>query len=237
MSPHMWPRLSSLMSWLSCGLAPPALLFESKKCDDRHSCVRCSTKGEQCTQAPFRLKSPDRSSSYLAKMELFLAILLSVFTAVSALPNYAMNSTGPSNNTGKTVTYNWDIAWTTAAPDGVERPVIGINGQWPCPELVVDYGDRVIINVYNGLGNESTSIHWHGITQYGNSEMDGTVGTSQCPIAPGQTMTYDWVVSQVQLHCLPLHLLLTDLYRPTRQGHTGITLMMQANIQMVSGGP
>ena len=31
----------------------------------------------------------------------------------------------------KTVTYNFDIGWVTAAPDGFSRQVIGINGQWP----------------------------------------------------------------------------------------------------------
>jgi len=31
----------------------------------------------------------------------------------------------------KTVTYNFDIGWVTAAPDGYSRQVIGINGQWP----------------------------------------------------------------------------------------------------------
>jgi hypothetical protein len=31
----------------------------------------------------------------------------------------------------KTVTYDFDIGWVTAAPDGYSRQVIGINGQWP----------------------------------------------------------------------------------------------------------
>jgi hypothetical protein len=57
-------------------------------------------------------------------------------------------------------------------------------------------GDRVVINVYNGLGNESTSLHWHGIHQRGTNHMDGATGTNQCPIAPGQSFRYEWIVSQ-----------------------------------------
>ena len=58
----------------------------------------------------------------------------------------------------KDVFLDWNITWVNAAPDGFERPVIGINGQWPCPQIDVDLGDRLIVDVYNGLGNQS---HWY----------------------------------------------------------------------------
>jgi iron transport multicopper oxidase len=35
-----------------------------------------------------------------------------------------------SSTTDKTVTYDWNVEWMIAAPDGVARPVIGVNGQW-----------------------------------------------------------------------------------------------------------
>ena len=95
-----------------------------------------------------------------------------------------------------TVTYNWNIGWVTAAPDGFSRPVIGINGQWPCPTIDVNQGDEVIVNVYNGLGNQSTSLHWHGIHQNGTTYMDGSTGASQCPIPPGSSFTYCFTVSR-----------------------------------------
>lgn len=41
------------------------------------------------------------------------------------------------------VTYNWDVTWVNASPNGVSRPFIGINGQWPCPPIEVNIGDRV----------------------------------------------------------------------------------------------
>ena len=94
----------------------------------------------------------------------------------------------------KTVHYKWDITWVTAAPDGFARPVIGINGQWPCPQIDVDVGDRIVVDVYNALGNQSTGLHWHGIHQTGTGYMDGSSGATQCPIVPGGHMTYDFVV-------------------------------------------
>ena len=95
----------------------------------------------------------------------------------------------------KTVTYNWNIGWVTAAPDGFERPVIGINGQFPCPTIDVNQGDQVVVNVYNNLGNQSTSLHWHGMHQNGTTYMDGTTGGTQCPIPPGSSLTYSFKVS------------------------------------------
>ena len=68
----------------------------------------------------------------------------------------------------KTVTYTWSIGWVTAAPDGFTRQVIGINGQFPLPTIEGDVGDRIVISVYNALGDESTSIHFHGPDQPGS---------------------------------------------------------------------
>ena len=95
----------------------------------------------------------------------------------------------------KTVEQTWDISWINAAPDGFERPVIAVNGQWPCPELRASAGDRIIVHVNNNLGNQSTGIHWHGIHQKGSPHMDGGSQVHQCPIAPGCSFTYDWIVS------------------------------------------
>lgn len=94
----------------------------------------------------------------------------------------------------KTVHYDWNVGWVTAAPDGFSRPVIGINGEWPCPQIDVALGDRLVIDVHNDLGNQSTSLHWHGLHQYGTNDMDGSSGATQCPIAPGQSFTYDFNV-------------------------------------------
>ena len=97
----------------------------------------------------------------------------------------------------KTVIYDWSVDWVTAAPDGFERPVIGINGQWPPPEVHINKGDRFVANVYNNLGNESLTLHWHGIRQYGNSVQDGPTGFTQCPVPPNGSIIYDFEVGLV----------------------------------------
>ncbi len=99
-----------------------------------------------------------------------------------------------------TITYDFNITWVTANPDGLfERSVIGINDQWPIPYITADVGDRVVVNVLNQLGNESTSLHFHGIYQNGSTEMDGSVGATQCPIPPGGAFTYNFTVSTQNL--------------------------------------
>ncbi|KAJ6033085.1 uncharacterized protein N7446_008619 [Penicillium canescens] len=97
----------------------------------------------------------------------------------------------------KTVTLDFNVTWVNANPDGLaERKVVGINGQWPLPVIEVDKGDQLIVNTYNGLGDRSTSIHWHGMFQNGTNNMDGASMVTQCPIPPGSSYTYNLTVNQ-----------------------------------------
>ncbi|KAJ5362052.1 Multicopper oxidase type 2 [Penicillium brevicompactum] len=94
-------------------------------------------------------------------------------------------------------TFDWNVTWVTANPDGLaDRKVIGINNQWPLPTVDVNKGDQIIANVYNGLGDKSTSIHWHGIYQNSTNDMDGPSMVTQCPLAPGSSFTYNFTVNQ-----------------------------------------
>lgn len=93
-----------------------------------------------------------------------------------------------------TVTYDFNITWVTASPDGFSRPVIGINGQWPIPTISATVGDRIVINALNLLGNQTTSLHFHGLYMKGTTNMDGVAGLSQCPIPPGASLTYNFTV-------------------------------------------
>ena len=95
-----------------------------------------------------------------------------------------------------TVTYNFTVGWVHANPDAAfVRPVIGINGQWPIPAITATVGDRLIVNVQNDLGNQTTTLHFHGLYMNGSNQMDGPAGVTQCPIAPGEKFTYDFSVS------------------------------------------
>lgn len=51
--------------------------------------------------------------------------------------------------------FDWTVGWVTANPDGQhDRPVIGVNGQWPWPLLNFTRGDRVIVDLHNGVSED-----------------------------------------------------------------------------------
>ncbi|GKT57194.1 multicopper oxidase [Colletotrichum tofieldiae] len=96
-----------------------------------------------------------------------------------------------------TVSHDFNIGWVTANPDGAfDRPTIGINGQWPNPRIDANVGDTVLINVHNDLGNQSTSLHFHGLYMNGSTHMDGPAQVSQCAIPPGSSFTYNFTINQ-----------------------------------------
>lgn len=90
--------------------------------------------------------------------------------------------------------YDWTIADHVLNPDGVYRPMTLINAMFPGPLIECNEGDEIVVRVRN-LASNSTSIHWHGLYQNGTNWMDGTVGISQCPIAPGHSFTYRFNVT------------------------------------------
>ncbi|KKF95926.1 Iron transport multicopper oxidase FET3 [Ceratocystis platani] len=110
----------------------------------------------------------------------------------SSLPLVALASTAMA----AVRTYNWDVTWVNRAPNGFGRPVVGINNQWPNPSIEGEIGDHIIVNVHNGLGNETTSLHWHGLYMTDTPHMDGAAAVSQCAIPPGQNFTYEFDLEQ-----------------------------------------
>ncbi|EMD88541.1 hypothetical protein COCC4DRAFT_208631 [Bipolaris maydis ATCC 48331] len=105
----------------------------------------------------------------------------------------------------KTVSYDFTIGYVTAAPDGFSRQVIGINGKWPIPTIECDVGDTLVITVHNGLPDQTTSLHFHGIWQTGTQVSDGPSGITQCPIRPGQSYTYTFVANPAGTHWYHAH--------------------------------
>ncbi|KAG9187155.1 hypothetical protein G6011_05026 [Alternaria panax] len=105
----------------------------------------------------------------------------------------------------KTVSYDFDIGYVTAAPDGFSRQVIGINGKWPIPTIECDVGDTVSVTVHNSLPDQTTSLHFHGIWQKGTQAYDGPSGVTQCPIRPGGSFTYTFVANPAGTHWYHAH--------------------------------
>lgn len=95
----------------------------------------------------------------------------------------------------KIQTFDFNITWVRANPDGAfERPTIGINNKWPPPVMTATLGDQVVVNVENQLGNQTTTLHFHGIYHNGTTHMDGAAQVTQCGIAPGAKFTYNFTV-------------------------------------------
>lgn len=92
----------------------------------------------------------------------------------------------------KLVEYTLNATWVIANPDGAyNRPTLvcdplhlwsrrpsssltpsqGINGQWPLPTIEVDKGDQLLVHFNNHLGNQSSSLHFHGLYQNGTTHV------------------------------------------------------------------
>jgi blue copper oxidase len=67
----------------------------------------------------------------------------------------------------------------------------GANGPHLAPTLRASRGDKVMVRVSNGLGAETTTIHWHGM--HLPAAADG--GPHQT-IPPGETWSPSWTIDQ-----------------------------------------
>jgi hypothetical protein len=66
--------------------------------------------------------------------------------------------------TGVTRSYEFIIERAVGAPDGVQKPMILVNGQFPGPTIEANWGDIIEVSVKNLITgpDEGTAIHWHG---------------------------------------------------------------------------
>ena len=74
------------------------------------------------------------------------------------------------------------------------KDVLLINGQFPGPTIEANWGDTITVTVNNAITDpeEGTALHWHGLLQTGTPWEDGVPAVSQCPIAPGKSLTYSF---------------------------------------------
>ena len=64
------------------------------------------------------------------------------------------------------------------------------------PTIEANWGDTVKVHVTNSLANNGTSLHFHGIRQNNTNSQDGVASITQCPVAPGDSLTYTWRATQ-----------------------------------------
>ncbi|KAF6149208.1 hypothetical protein GIB67_026064 [Kingdonia uniflora] len=101
--------------------------------------------------------------------------------------------------------YKWEVKYEYKAQDCFKKLVITINGKTPGPSILAQQGDTVIVELKNGLLTENVAIHWHGIRQIGTPWSDGTEGITQCPITPGDTFMYKFVVDRAGTYLYHAH--------------------------------
>lgn len=113
-----------------------------------------------------------------------------------------------SFSTGQTRSYSLSIEEAMIDADGTGA-IAGftINGQTPGQPIVANWGDTVQITVTNNMKGNATTIHWHGVLQYGTNDQDGVPGVTECGIAPGSSRTYTWVASEYGTGWYHSHLL------------------------------
>ncbi|KAH9885161.1 laccase [Xylariomycetidae sp. FL2044] len=86
---------------------------------------------------------------------------------------------------------------TSFSPEGFAKRAMLINGTFPGPTIVGDWGDTFEITVHNQLQSNGTSIHWHGLRMLNANDQDGVNGITECPIkGDGGSKTYTFRATQ-----------------------------------------
>jgi manganese oxidase len=93
-----------------------------------------------------------------------------------------------------------EIEWETKP--GVTHSGMAYNGQIPGPQIHVDLGDRIRIELTNEL-DEPTALHAHGLVL--PNDMDGVPGITQPSLLPGETFVYEWTVTNAGSHMYHSH--------------------------------
>ncbi|CAJ2509182.1 Uu.00g142080.m01.CDS01 [Anthostomella pinea] len=124
----------------------------------------------------------------------FFTRCTALFLATSALFNVIFASALPPLVDNKRH-FVLTLTWEKISPDGVERDMFLVNGQFPGPLLEMNEGDDVVILVKNESPYNAT-IHYHGIEMMGTPWSDGVPGISQNHIQPGCAFTQRWKATQ-----------------------------------------
>ncbi|CAM6016351.1 unnamed protein product [Sphagnum balticum] len=147
-----------------------------------------------------------RNSKIMEQQDLRSLLLIRSCVLVVVLLAAAAAGGRDSRAEAAVLEYDWEVGYLAAAPDCAEKMVIAINGQFPSPTIHAVEGDTLVVKLKNNLPTEGVSIHWHGIRQRGTPFYDGSAFVSQCPINPGETFTYKFVVDRAGTYFYHGHL-------------------------------
>ncbi len=93
------------------------------------------------------------------------------------------------------------VPWEVSPGEIVD--VWAYNGQVPGPQIKVDIGDNVQVELTN-LTPTGTDIHWHGV--HTPNDQDGVSPFTQDPIATGETFTYEFLAEDPAIGMYHAHL-------------------------------
>ncbi len=110
------------------------------------------------------------------------------------------------------------IEWEVAPGQIVEG--WAYNGQIPGPQIIVDVGDNVQVELTNNTPM-GTDIHWHGI--HTPNGQDGVSPFTQDPIKTGETFTYEFLADEPAIGMYHAHLhsqisVVNGMFAPFRIG-------------------
>ncbi len=109
------------------------------------------------------------------------------------------------------------------APEGYPATEVwSYDGTIPGPLIRVPQGGRVTRQLVNDL-DVPTSIHWHGIRI--DNAMDGVVGLTQDPAAPGATFDYDFAVPDAGTYWYHAH---KNSMEQVARGLSGVLIVDEA---------
>ena len=94
----------------------------------------------------------------------------------------------------RVVEYRLTIAEQTLSPADRKVQALTINGGTPGPVLRLREGDVARITVVNGLADDSTSIHWHGLL--GVFQVESSLVVTTPVIGPGKSRTFEFLIRQ-----------------------------------------
>ncbi|XP_020236502.1 laccase-7 [Cajanus cajan] len=75
-----------------------------------------------------------------------------------------------------------------------KQVITAVNGILPGPTINAREGDTVVVHVFN-KSPYNVTIHWHGILQFLTPWSDGPEFVTQCPIRPGSSYTYKFLIT------------------------------------------
>ncbi|GIL81975.1 hypothetical protein Vretimale_1452 [Volvox reticuliferus] len=143
----------------------------------------------------------------LRSILLTLSVLCALLAACDGQPREPGSMLAPDSilpipgSNGCMVSYTLNVTLAYGAPSCFARPIVLTSGVFG-PAIAVHQGDTLKITLVNNLPvafpsvTDGISIHYHGLQMAGSAAyFDGMAYVSLCPVAPGKSYTYQFLVN------------------------------------------